>query len=70
MKMTEPTWIQMIQTLGLVVVAWIQHLNGRTVKRIERATNGLLADRDAATTTIAHAAGKAEQRAEDKMNKP
>lgn len=60
MKMTEPTWIQLINSVGLIVIAWIQHLNGRAVKRVEKATNGLLKDRDEATKTIAHAQGRAE----------
>ncbi len=65
--MTDAVLIAAIGAVATVITTLITH---KAVRRVERATNGLMADRDKATTVIAHAAGKAEQRAEDASKSP
>jgi hypothetical protein len=72
MTITEGEIIAALGTVSSLVAAWVSLRVHKISVRIEKATNGLMADRDASTATIAHAAGRAEQRAEDltKQNKP
>jgi hypothetical protein len=72
MIITEGEVIAAFSAIASSIAALVSLKNHKISVRIEKATNGLMADRDASTATIAHAAGRAEQRAEDltKQNKP
>jgi hypothetical protein len=72
MTITEGEVIALLGTISSAIAALVSLKVHKISVRIEKATNGLMADRDASTATIAHAAGRAEQRAEDltKQNKP
>ncbi len=71
--MTDPLAIAIVGAAATVITSTLSLLaslrNHKSLRRVESATNGLMADRDQSTATIAHAAGKAEQKAEDAASK-
>jgi hypothetical protein len=67
MTVTEGEIIALLGTVSSAIAAFVSLKVHKISVRIEKSTNGLLADRDASTATIAHAAGRAEQRAEDQQ---
>lgn len=67
MTLTEGEVIAALGAVSSMVAAYFSHKVHKITVRIEKATNGLMADRDASTATIAHAAGMAQQKAEDQQ---